>query len=282
MPDINRGPRVRRAWSFGCRTRFLISTPATGGESPTSALGAPRGAAQPTTPAEQAIHHTILRAFAIHGGPPASTELDAVAAEFDTSAQQILNRLHASDVIRLDASGRIGSVYPFSATPTPHRVQIADGARVYAMCAIDALGMSAMLDADIVIDSADASTGEPITVTVHGEDATADPATTVVFVGAQSAEGPSADTCCNYLNFFTDRQTAETWARGPHRRRRRRRRPRGRNPMRSRNLRPPAQHLTEPSASSSSFRTGSIASASSSMSLAISGVVTKPKSMDPW
>jgi Alkylmercury lyase len=187
-------------------------TPATGGESPTSALGAPRGAAQPTTPAEQAIHHTILRAFAIHGGPPASTELDAVAAEFDTSAQQILNRLHASDVIRLDTSGRIGSVYPFSATPTPHRVQIADGARVYAMCAIDALGMSAMLDADIVIDSADASTGEPITVTVHGEDATADPATTVVFDGAQSAEGPSADTCCNYLNFFTDRQTAETWA----------------------------------------------------------------------
>ena len=36
-------------------------------------------------------------------------------------------------------------------------------------------GMSAMLDADIVINSTDATTGEPITVTVHGEDATARP-----------------------------------------------------------------------------------------------------------
>ena len=49
----------------------------------------PRGAAHPASPAEQAIHHTILRAFAIHGEPPASIELDAVAAEFDTSREQI-------------------------------------------------------------------------------------------------------------------------------------------------------------------------------------------------
>jgi len=75
------------------------------------------------------------------------------------------------------------------------------------MCAIDALGMSAMLDAEIVIDSEDASTGEPITVTVHGEDATADPATTVVFVGAQSREGPSADTCCNVGASSSGRQS---------------------------------------------------------------------------
>ena len=38
---------------------------------------------------------------------------------------------------------------------------------------------------------------------------------------------------------------------------------------------------TRPAASSSSFSAGSIASASSSMSLAISGVVTKPKSTTP-
>jgi hypothetical protein len=187
--------------------------PATGDGSPVAALGAWRGAAQPADPAEAAIHHAILRAFATRGGPPSTTELNEVAAEFDWSARQILDRLHASDVIRLDASGRIDSVYPFSATPTPHRVQIADGAQVYAMCAIDALGMSAMLDGiDVVIDSADASTGERITVTVRGEDAIADPATTAVFIGAQSAQGPSADTCCDYLNFFTDRPAAEAWA----------------------------------------------------------------------
>ncbi|WP_433764890.1 alkylmercury lyase family protein [Prescottella agglutinans] len=187
--------------------------PATGDGSPIAALGAWRGAAQPAGPAERAIHHAILRTFATRGGPPSTTELETVAAEFDSSAQQILDRLHASDVIRLDASGSIDAVYPFSATPTAHRVQIADGARVYAMCAIDALGMSAMLGGvEVVIDSADASTGEHIAVTVCGDEATADPATTVVFIGAQSAQGPSADTCCNYLNFFTDRPAADAWA----------------------------------------------------------------------
>jgi len=187
--------------------------PAPGDGSPVAALGAWRGTAQPADHAEKAIHHAILRAFATHGGPPPNAELEAVAAEFDSSAPQLLERLHASAVIRLDASGRIDSVYPFSATPTPHRVQIADGARVYAMCAIDALGMSAMLGGvEVVIDSADASTGEHITVTVRGDDATVDPASTVVFIGAQAAQGPSADTCCNYLNFFTDRPAADAWA----------------------------------------------------------------------
>ncbi|MFC7450142.1 alkylmercury lyase family protein [Rhodococcus daqingensis] len=185
---------------------------AAGEGSPIEALGAWRGAAQPDGPAGRAVHHTILRAFATRGGPPPRTELDAVAAEFGTSRQQILAQLHDSDVIRLDPSGEIDSVYPFSATPTPHSVQIADGARVYAMCAIDALGMSAMLSAEVVITSADASTGEPICVTVRGEEVTAEPATTVVFVGARSAQGPSAETCCNYLNFFTDRPSADAWA----------------------------------------------------------------------
>lgn len=187
--------------------------PATGVDSPVAALGAWRSAAQPAGPAEVAIHHAVLRAFATRGGPPSDTELEEVAAEFDSSARQILDRLHASDVIRLDPSGRIDSVYPFSATPTAHSVQIAGGARVHAMCAVDALGMSAMLGGvEVVVDSADASTGEHITVTVRGEDAAADPVTTVVFIGAQSAQGPSADTCCNHLNFFTDRRAAEAWA----------------------------------------------------------------------
>jgi hypothetical protein len=53
-----------------------------------------------------------------------------------------------------------------SASPTAHTVQIANRAKVYAKCAIDALGIPAMLDTDVVIESLDPSTSEPITVTV--------------------------------------------------------------------------------------------------------------------
>ncbi|MFE3258633.1 organomercurial lyase [Nocardia sp. NPDC059091] len=43
-------------------------------------------------------------------------------------------------------------------------------------------------------------------------DCCAPPDTTVVFLGARAGEGPSADSCCNDLNFFTDRDTAQRWA----------------------------------------------------------------------
>jgi ketosteroid isomerase-like protein len=63
-------------------------------------------------------------------------------------------------------TGRITAAYPFSALPTAHRVQIAGGASAYAMCAIDALGIAPMLGGKAVMQSADPSTGQPVTVTV--------------------------------------------------------------------------------------------------------------------
>lgn len=81
-------------------------TPATGGEFPTSALIASRGAAYPATQPNGPSIRTILRALAIHRRPSANSKLGAVTTEFDTSAPRILDQLHASDVIRLDASAR--------------------------------------------------------------------------------------------------------------------------------------------------------------------------------
>jgi hypothetical protein len=59
----------------------------------------------------------------------------------------VLTALHDIDAIRLAPDGQIAVSYPFSATPTRHRVRIgAPGNNVVdvdAMCAIDALGISA-------------------------------------------------------------------------------------------------------------------------------------------
>ena len=79
----------------------------------------------------------------------------------------LLRELHDRDVVRLDPHGAIRAAYPFSAHPTPHVVHIADRPRVYAVCAIDALGIAAMLHRDITIDSTDPHNGQPISVTVH-------------------------------------------------------------------------------------------------------------------
>ena len=119
----------------------------------------------------------------------------------------MLGQLADADFLCLDHAGQITVAYPFSALPTPHRVQIAGHATVFAMCAIDALGISAMTGVPVVIESADRSTGQPITLNVDGASSTWDPGTAVVYVGRTGGDcaGPSASVCCGYMNFFAAR-----------------------------------------------------------------------------
>jgi Alkylmercury lyase len=85
---------------------------------------------------------------------------------------------------------------------------------VFAMCAIDALGISAMTGRPVVIESADPSTGEPVTVNVNGATSSWDPVTAVVYVGRTGGDcaGPSASVCCGYMNFFATPAAASAWA----------------------------------------------------------------------
>jgi hypothetical protein len=180
--------------------------------SSTTSLPDWRARAIPTDAAERAVHQGILRGFATVGAPPPQSVLEEAAASFGTSADVVLRRLRERDVIRLDHDGRIRAAYPFSAVPAGHRVQLAGGPTVEAMCVIDALGIPAMLDTDAVITTTAPTGGTTITVTVTGGHATWDPPTAVVFLSAQASDGPSADTCCGYLNAFPDRDAGWAWS----------------------------------------------------------------------
>ncbi|ORB48096.1 hypothetical protein BST43_25210 [Mycobacteroides saopaulense] len=176
-------------------------------------LGQWSGLTLPEGTIERAIHGAALRAFAFGGVAPTPDELAAVSGVDMAVVGAVLENLHRTDIIRLDDEGRIASVYPFSATATEHRVRIHGGAEVYAMCAVDALGISAMLGGrPITIDSVDHHTSGAIAIRVDGDAATADPESVVVFLGMQMAEGPLAETCCGHINFFTDYESAETWS----------------------------------------------------------------------
>lgn len=154
-------------------------------------LSAWRRRAIPLEPALRSLHQTVLKAFATGSSMPQ----DAHG----------LRELHSLDALRLGSDGQIAVAYPFSATPTRHRVRIG-AAEVYAMCAIDALGIGPMLGTETVISSVDVTTGRPITVS--GPDWS--PADAVVFVGA-TGSGPSADCCCDFLNFFESHDSATAW-----------------------------------------------------------------------
>jgi len=178
---------------------------------PGEVLSAWRTRALPLDPVEKAVHQAILRGFAATGHPPTGGDLDAVTAGFGRATADVLAALHELDAIRLAPDGRTAVAYPFSAFPTRHKVAIGDRVEVYAMCAIDALGMSAMLGEATRIDSVDVTSGRPVTVTMTASGTRWDPPGAVVFIGADAAGGPSADCCCDYLNFFTDIDAARAW-----------------------------------------------------------------------
>ena len=101
-------------------------------------------AAALTGPARQ-VHLAVLAAFAQTGQAPGRVELERIARDGGADPAAVLAELAERDVIAFDRAGEIRAAYPFSPSPTPIQVSWEGGPGTYAMCAIDALGVSAML-----------------------------------------------------------------------------------------------------------------------------------------
>ncbi|WP_165988493.1 alkylmercury lyase family protein [Streptomyces sp. YIM 98790] len=172
-----------------------------------------RGRRAPAERGLRAVHQAVLRHFAATGRAPGTAGLEPVAAAAGRAAGEVLAELGREDFLHLDRAGRIRAAYPFSAVETRHRVRLAGGVETWSMCAIDALGVSAMLGQDVTVSSSDPLDGRPVTVTFVGGTARWEPAEAVVFIGRREGAGPAALVCCEALNFFAGRASAERWAR---------------------------------------------------------------------
>ena len=169
-------------------------------------------AAALTRPARQA-HLAVLAAFAQAGRAPMRSELERITRASAADPAAVLAELAERDVIAFDQAGEIRAAYPFSPSPTPIQVTWEDGPVTYAMCAIDALGISAMLGRPVTITAAEPGTGRVITVHADRHQARWNPPRTVAFAGTTGCDCPhAADRTCGHINFFTSAQAARTWA----------------------------------------------------------------------
>ena len=195
------------------------------GYPPELAVGVTSRRVAQVSPTARTLHKAILRGFATMGHPPDGDQLADVTASTG-EVTQVLRELHDHDVVRLDDHGRIRAAYPFSAIPTAHAVTIDGGPTVWAMCAIDALGIAEMLHLPIMITSTDVASGEMIRVRVRSGHTSWLPDTAVVFVGSDTIAASAgeecslpdgacviaaADRCCGVMNFFAGPDTAKAW-----------------------------------------------------------------------
>src|SRR6516164_1637537 len=169
-------------------------------------------AAALTQPARQ-VHLAVLATFAQAGQAPGRGELERIARAGGADPAAVLAELAERDVIAFGRAGEIRAAYPFSPSPTPIRVSWAGGPVAYAMCAIDALGVSAMLGRPVTITAAEPGTGRVITVHADRDQARWNPPRAVVFAGETGDRGClSVDRTCGYINFFTSARAALAWA----------------------------------------------------------------------
>lgn len=169
------------------------------------------------SPQERQVWQAVLRGFAQFGRAPTVGELSGGRAGLSPEViRACLERLVAKDVLVLDErSGEILGAYPFSARPTRHRVSF-DAQTVYAMCAVDALGVAAMLGREVRIESRCPLCGGAIDVKADAEAvAHLEPASAVVWLGEPKARAACcADWLCPEINFFCWDEHLNKWRLG--------------------------------------------------------------------
>ena len=165
-------------------------------------------------PRGDALHQFVLETFAQTGRSPTVEQIRARfslrtlrEAEAMVAALERIGSIH-----RRPGDGAITHAYPFSNEPTAHRVRLAGGTEVYAMCAIDALGMPLMLRKDADIVSTCAGCGGEVRVEVRGGHATAyAPWDVTVWLGEMSEGCVAATDLCPDLNFFCSPACVDAW-----------------------------------------------------------------------
>lgn len=169
-------------------------------------------AEQPLEDRHRGVHRALIEGLLTNASVPSAPEL---ADRLGTSTEAVRESLHAlaeADYLALDAGERVTCLYPFSATPTSHIVLI-EGARRFAMCAIDALGIPAMLDRELDLEACCAVCKTPIVLRVRpGAIASAAPSSAMV-VARRDEDEPAFAACCPFTVFVCGQDHAEQFVR---------------------------------------------------------------------
>lgn len=170
-----------------------------------------RGRLAPAEGGLRVMQQALLVAMARSGRPPDPTALDTIGQESGRQAAELLRELAAQDFVTLE-EGSLRAIYPFSTLASKHRVRIAGGPEVWAMCAVDALGIAPMLRRDVTLDTTDPLTGRAITVQVTAAGVALSPSPCVVFLGGRAEDGSAERVCCDVINLFGSAHSAARWA----------------------------------------------------------------------
>ncbi|MFQ5915344.1 MAG: organomercurial lyase [Nitrospinota bacterium] len=163
--------------------------------------------------AEDRVRRAVLDLYARLGHAPTLSQLAGATGLTTEEVRAQLGKLKTRDIVVLDDKGEaIVGAYPLSERETGHRVHLGEHV-LNAMCAIDALGVGAMYQSDVGIESSCLRCGADIGVATREKGSaleTVSPASTVVWSGIQY-EDKAATSLCTVLAFFCCDDHLQAW-----------------------------------------------------------------------
>lgn len=162
---------------------------------------------------DDTVWRTTLQLYGASGRAPSVSDIAVGSGIRPNRVADILCKLQSHDLVALDqTSNRIRLAYPFTEFVTGHRVEL-NGHAFHALCAIDALGVADMYDADTAISSPCVHCGETIRArTAHKGSAMQSffPVSAVVWYDFAYA-GTAASSCCPAIAFFCSVEHLQQW-----------------------------------------------------------------------
>jgi hypothetical protein len=155
------------------------------------------------------LHRAVLRRFLETGSPPTARWIAGTAAGMGLG-DSAADALEAADLVHV-AGGLVSVAYPFSGRPTRQQVELDGFPAVYAMCAIDALGIPAMAGRDGRIAATDPRDGAPVVISVRRGRWRWTPAGSVVVLARTKGCGTgcaSWEVLCPHTAFHASRDSA--------------------------------------------------------------------------
>ena len=157
----------------------------------------------------RAVHHAILNGYVQTGDAPRRADLAGITGG-DIGA--VLEDLRERDLIVL-RGGEVDVAYPFTSRNSVHGVEIGTR-KIKCVCAIDALGVGAMIDSAVRAYSRCPECDTAIDIRIGDSGLSIEavqPKGAVVWAGVSATQGCAADTQCRSMLLFCSGAHLQAW-----------------------------------------------------------------------
>lgn len=158
------------------------------------------------------VLRSIFRIVLKFGRSPTIKELRSSLKRSDEDIIRGLDELEKKGLfLRKRGTQEIVSIYPLSLKPTQHQITLEYGPRLFAMCAVDALGMPIMFNKNVRIISRCEECREKMFFEIRNGEITYMSHQDATICSPKTQVYPAAKTCCPLVNFFCSKKHADDW-----------------------------------------------------------------------